>query len=69
MSLQGVLKHVRVLEEAELVETRKEGRTRICRLSPRPLDELAEWVTRRQQRWNTLLDQYAAHLAERQVSE
>lgn len=33
MSLPGFLKHVRVLETAGLVTTRKEGRVRTCRLN------------------------------------
>src|SRR5947208_17035712 len=34
ISLPGLLKHVRILEEAELVNTAKNGRTRECRLGP-----------------------------------
>ena len=41
MSLPGVLKHVRALEEAHLVVTAKRGRTRWCRLAERPLDAAA----------------------------
>ena len=39
MSLTGMKKHVRVLEEAQLVTTEKVGRTRWCRLGPRRLDD------------------------------
>lgn len=39
MSLRGLLKHVRVLERAGLVATRKQGRTRLVRLGP---DALAQ---------------------------
>ena len=34
MSLPGVMKHVRVLEDAGLLSHRKEGRTRWCALRP-----------------------------------
>jgi DNA-binding transcriptional ArsR family regulator len=44
MSLTGLKKHVRVLEDAELVTTVKVGRTRHCSLGPRRLDDLAEWI-------------------------
>jgi DNA-binding transcriptional ArsR family regulator len=37
MSLRGLLKHVRVLEQAGLVATRKLGRTRLVRLAPQAL--------------------------------
>ena len=44
ISLPGVLKHVRVLEEAELVTTEKRGRTRECRLGPDRMDGVTRWV-------------------------
>lgn len=59
MTLPGVLKHVRILEEAALVTTRKVGRERICALAPSPLDDVAQWVMQRQRRWDRLLDRFA----------
>jgi DNA-binding transcriptional ArsR family regulator len=44
MSLTGLKKHVRVLEEAELVTTEKKGRTRHCRLGPKRLDDATQWI-------------------------
>lgn len=44
MSLTGVKKHIGVLEDAELVTTEKVGRARHCRLSPRRLEEVEEWI-------------------------
>jgi DNA-binding transcriptional ArsR family regulator len=44
ISLTGMKKHVRVLEDAELVTTAKVGRTRWCSLGPRPLDDIEAWV-------------------------
>jgi DNA-binding transcriptional ArsR family regulator len=44
MTLTGVRKHVRVLEEARLLITEKRGRVRTCRLGPRRLDREAEWI-------------------------
>ncbi len=44
MSLTGMKKHVRVLEEAELVTTEKVGRVRRCSLGPRKLEDAAEWI-------------------------
>jgi DNA-binding transcriptional ArsR family regulator len=44
MSLTGMKKHLRVLEEAGLVRTEKVGRTRRCRLEPKGLDELHGWI-------------------------
>jgi DNA-binding transcriptional ArsR family regulator len=64
MSLPGVLKHVRTLEDARLVETRKEGRTRWCRLSRRPLDDAARWIEERRERWERRLDLFARQIEE-----
>lgn len=63
MSLPGVLKHVRVLEEARFVETHKRGRTRWCQLGPRPLDEVTAWVEERRERWGRVLDRSGAPAA------
>jgi len=44
MTLTGIGKHVRVLEEAGLVESEKVGRVRRCRLGPRRLEPVAAWI-------------------------
>jgi DNA-binding transcriptional ArsR family regulator len=63
MSLPGLMKHVRILEEAELVQTRKNGRTRECRLGNAQLDDVAEWVEEYRQRWERRLDRIETYLA------
>lgn len=62
ISLPGVLKHVRALEDARLVETRKQGRVRSCQLTRRPLDDAARWIERRRLRWERQLDQFVRHV-------
>jgi DNA-binding transcriptional ArsR family regulator len=37
-------KHVRVLEDAQLVSTEKVGRSRRCSVGPKRLDEVQEWI-------------------------
>ncbi len=44
MTLTGARKHVRVLEEAGLVKTRKVGRVRICMLGSRRFSEEVAWL-------------------------
>jgi DNA-binding transcriptional ArsR family regulator len=44
MTLTGIRKHVRILEEAGLVTTQKVGRVRVCRLGPRRLDDETDWI-------------------------
>src|SRR3954462_7993023 len=46
MSLTGMKKHVRVLEDAELVRTEKVGRSRRCTLAPHPLAHVEAWLQR-----------------------
>ncbi|HEY7464293.1 MAG TPA: metalloregulator ArsR/SmtB family transcription factor [Candidatus Limnocylindria bacterium] len=51
MTLTGMRKHVRVLERANLVVTRKVGRVRTCSLGPDRLAEEAAWLERYRQLW------------------
>ncbi len=44
MSLTGLKKHVQVLEAAELLSTEKRGRTRYCRLGPKQLEDISQWI-------------------------
>lgn len=44
MTLTGMKKHVRVLEDAGLVTTEKVGRVRSCRLGPRRLEDELAWM-------------------------
>jgi DNA-binding transcriptional ArsR family regulator len=44
ISLTGMKKHVRVLEDAELVTTEKVGRARRCTIGPRRLEDAQDWM-------------------------
>jgi DNA-binding transcriptional ArsR family regulator len=46
MSLTGMTKHVRLLEEAELVTTEKVGRVRRCMLAPYAFEGISTWLQR-----------------------
>jgi DNA-binding transcriptional ArsR family regulator len=56
MSLPGFMKHLRVLEDAGLLERTKEGRTVRCELAPRALEDAAMWLARYEKFWNGRLD-------------
>ena len=56
MSLTGLKKHVRVLEEAHLVSTEKVGRARECRLDLGHLDDAGRWIEGQRGRWERRLD-------------
>jgi DNA-binding transcriptional ArsR family regulator len=46
MTLTGMKKHVRTLEEAKLVTSEKKGRVRVVRLGPQRLDQAAAFIDR-----------------------
>lgn len=53
MTLTGMKKHIRVLEQAGLVSTEKIGRVRNCTIGPCRLEEEAEWISRYRQVWDS----------------
>jgi DNA-binding transcriptional ArsR family regulator len=65
ISLPGVMKHVRILEEANLVTTEKKGRTRECRLGPEQMDDVMAWIERYRTRWERRLDRLEAIIEKR----
>src|SRR5436305_6279070 len=56
MSLTGMKKHIRLLEEAELVTTEQVGRVRTCTIVPYAFEGISTWLAR--------LDRFA-HVVER----
>jgi len=65
ISLPGVMKHVRILEEANLVTTDKRGRTRECRLGPERMDDATSWIERYRSQWEHRLDRLEAIIERR----
>jgi DNA-binding transcriptional ArsR family regulator len=50
------LKHLKVLESAGLIRTRKKGRIRTARLEPDALRWVEDWVARHRTEWERRLD-------------
>lgn len=46
MTMPAVSKHLKVLEEAELIERSREAQYRPCKLRPEPLKYIDEWIDR-----------------------
>ena len=46
MSLTGMKKHVRLLEDAQLMTTEKVGRVRTCTLAPHAFEGISTWLQR-----------------------
>ncbi|MDQ3957359.1 MAG: metalloregulator ArsR/SmtB family transcription factor [Actinomycetota bacterium] len=64
VSQPAITKHLRVLKAAGLVEQRRVGRTRPCRLTAEPLREAAAWVAAYGEFWSRRLDGLAAYVEE-----
>jgi DNA-binding transcriptional ArsR family regulator len=57
MTLTGMKKHVKVLEQAGLVTTEKVGRVRTCKLGLAGLQEEAAWIESYRQLWAARFDE------------
>ena len=62
ISQPAVSRHLRVLEEAELIERRVDRQRRICSLRAARLHEIAEWIERYRVFWEQKLDRLEAVL-------
>ena len=69
MSLTGMNKHVRILEQAGLVTTEKVGRARVCALGPRRLEDVTEWIEAYRRSLDERLDRFEAMLARRKAAK
>lgn len=56
MSLPAVSKHIRVLENAELIERGKTAQFRPCRLNVRTLEHVATWADQYRHIWDARFD-------------
>ena len=62
ISQPAVSKHLRVLREAGLVESRTEGQRRLYRVRAEPLQEIDEWLEPYRVIWASHLDALERHL-------
>ncbi len=69
LSQPAVSKHLKVLREAGLVESRTDAQRRIYRVRPEPLREIDEWLAPYRRRWATHLNALERHLEIMESSE
>jgi DNA-binding transcriptional ArsR family regulator len=62
LTLNGVKKHVGILEEVDLVKTGKVGRSRQCRLGPAELEDVTRWVDSYRRALESRLESFAAYV-------
>ena len=69
VSPPAISKHLRVLEEAGLLEQTPDGRVRRCTLNAKPLSAAFGWIVQYRLFWEDALDALATHLEEGEEQE
>jgi DNA-binding transcriptional ArsR family regulator len=62
LRLPTILRHLAVLEEAHLITTTKQGRTRMCHPVPTTLGIAKSWLDERRLEWEARTDRLEAFL-------
>ena len=66
MSPPAVTKHLKVLQRAGLITQTRQAQFRPCRINPKPLREVADWVEKYRSMWEQRLDRLEVYLHELQ---
>ncbi|MCB1219518.1 MAG: winged helix-turn-helix transcriptional regulator [Planctomycetales bacterium] len=66
ISQPAISRHLKVLEEAGLIERGRNAQWRPCRISAEPLREVADWVGEYRRFWEQSFDRLDAYLKELQ---
>src|SRR5688572_21344172 len=62
MGLPSFMKHIKVLEDSELISSQKSGRTRTCQLKPTQLAAAENWLTEQLTLWERRTDRLADYV-------
>lgn len=62
MALPSFMEHLKKLEAANLITSKKEGRTRICSLAPNALAPANDWLVKQEYIWEGRLDRFDDHV-------
>ena len=63
MSLPGISKHIKVLEQAGLITRSRSAQQRPCKLSPEGFKEVDEWLQNYRAAWEQRLDRLSDYLS------
>lgn len=72
LSLPAIYKHIKVLEEADLVMRKKSGRTNFLALNKQTLMNLRKWVMQYNAHWGNqeeTLDNYVSSIKQHQLAQ
>lgn len=64
MALPSFTQHLKVLEAAGLISTRKQGRVRMVNIEARPLSEAQKWLEHQRKIWEARFDRLDALVLE-----
>jgi DNA-binding transcriptional ArsR family regulator len=68
LTLNGLKKHVGILEDVDLVITTKVGRARECRLGPAQLQEATDWIEGYRRMWKGRLDRFGDYVEKQKAA-
>jgi DNA-binding transcriptional ArsR family regulator len=67
ISAPAVTKHLKVLQRAGLVTQTRQAQFRPCRINPKPLREVSDWVETYRRMWEQRLDRLEDYLQQLQA--
>jgi DNA-binding transcriptional ArsR family regulator len=69
LSQPTISKHLKVLENAGLIEGGRDAQRRPRRLAPRAMKDIADWIEPFRQQWESRFDNLDAHLTTKKKQE
>jgi len=69
MTLPAITKHLKVLENAGLIQKTKSAQWRTCTISAAPLKEASNWMEQYRQHWEESFDRLGEYLKEIQTEK
>jgi DNA-binding transcriptional ArsR family regulator len=64
ISAPAISRHLKVLEQAELITNERRGKARVCRLRPDTLAKAKDWLDFSRRFWGASLERLDRHLKE-----
>jgi DNA-binding transcriptional ArsR family regulator len=65
ISAPAISRHLKVLEEAQLIARSRQGQTHVCRINPQGLKTAQEWLDHYRAFWSGAFDRLDAHLKQK----
>ncbi len=62
MGLPSFMKHLRVLEESDLIRSEKAGRVRTCQINAKQMAVAESWLSEQRKLWESRIDRLATYV-------